>query len=72
MIEVDENGKPIVIKGKDGRTYIRGANGELIECDENGRPIKGGRVVRVGKDGKPIYEEEKKRGDYSALTDPEG
>lgn len=58
MIEVDENGKPVIIKGPGGKTYIRGANGELIECDASGNPIKGGKVVKIGKDGKPMFDSE--------------
>ena len=47
LIEVDEHGRPIRIKGENGKNYIRGPNGELIEVDENGNPI----IVK-GADGR--------------------
>lgn len=55
LIEVDASGKPIIVKGPGGKSYIRGPNGELIECDASGKPIKGGQVVKIGKDGKPLF-----------------
>jgi hypothetical protein len=33
MIECDQNGRPILIKGTDGKSYIKGPDGEMLECD---------------------------------------
>ena len=56
MIECDADGKPIIVIGPGGKKMIKGPNGELIECDENGIPIKGGRVIKAepGKAGYKI------------------
>lgn len=58
MIECDENGNPVVIKSQDGKTMIRGANGELIECDASGKPVivkgPGGKTYIKGANGELI------------------
>jgi len=45
-MEFDASGKPVIVQGPGGKSYIKGPNGELIECDADGKPIKGGKIVK--------------------------